>query len=540
MSISYVRHLSCLMVLAVIFSCSLHGQVGKKAAFQIKNVSINSELAEFGPAFYKQAGLIYATELNGTGKDKWSPRNAPHLDLTYARFVNTSDLSFLGTPAKLEGLNSRLHEGTVSFSSDFQTMYFTANYPKGTNGVNRLRLMQARWFDEKWTNVIELPFNNPDYSVGHPALSPDNKILYFASDMPGGYGGLDIYMVRELPTGWSQPENLGPAINSVDNEAFPFMSSDGTLYFASNHNSMGGLDVYFSRPAGNGTWQPPVSLPAPINSSADDFGFIIRADNSAGYFASNRSGGKGNDDIYSFTTSNVQPASVSCIVKGRVYEKDSNAGVVNALAKLINTKTSETEVATTDAAGSFTFAVDPETDYTLYVSKKGYFTEVRTFSTKGRDCTLPINQDIPLDIAVSRVPEEPITIVAGGGSTRPDLPLPVINNIYYDFDKWDIRPDAAMELDKIVSFMKENPDISIELLSHTDSRGKAEYNLELSQKRAAAAVSYIVSKGIASSQITSRGMGESKPVNKCKDGVKCTEEEYQQNRRTEFVIVGFK
>lgn len=540
MLIYYVRHHLCLILLITLCACSLYGQVGKKTIFQVKNVSINSELAEFGPAFYNESGILYASELNGSGKDKWPPRNAPYLDINYAAYGNTSDMSFLNTPIKLEGLNSRLHEGTVSFSSNFQTMYFTANYPKGTNGINRLRLMVARWFDKKWTNVTELPFNNPDYSVGHPALSPDNKILYFVSDMPGGYGGMDIYMVRELPTGWSQPENLGTTINTADNEAFPFVSSDGTLYFSSNHNGAGGLDVYYSRPAGNGSWAAPTALPAPINSSADDFGFIIKPNNSAGYFASNRSGGKGNDDIYSFTTTNAQPAAVSCIVKGRVYEKGTNAGVVNALAKLINTKTSETEVATSDASGNFTFAVDPDTDYTLYVSKKGYFTEVRTFSTKGRDCSLPINQDIPLDISVSRVPDEPVTIISGGGSTRPDLPLPVINNIYYDFDKWDIRPDAATELDKIVAFMKENPDISIELLSHTDSRGKAEYNLELSQKRAQAAVSYVVNKGIPSNQISSRGMGETKPVNKCKDGVKCTEEEYQENRRTEFVVTGFK
>lgn len=532
--------LICLITFGIGLYNPLFAQNKTAATYQIKNVSINSSFADFSPMYYRN-GIIFASELNASGKDNWEPRNAPHLDLFFANMLNADDPAILGSPEKLTVINTGLHEGTSSTTADFTTMFFTANYTtSNSDGVNKLRLMSSTSNGSNWSKPSDFPFNNPNYSLGHPALTADGKTLYFASDMPGSMGGTDIYVSRLSGSGWSRPENLGAAINTSGNEMFPFIAQDGTLYFASTgHSSMGGLDIFSSVEQGS-SWSKSQALPTPINSVADDFGLIINAENTQGYFSSNRNGGKGNDDIYSFTTSPVKPALISCLVKGKVFEKDSGAPVINALVKLIETRTGSTEVATTDNSGMYSFAVNSEEDYTIYVTKRNYFTEVRSFSTKGKDCKSPLEQNIPLDISISKIPDEPISIIAGGGSSRPDLPLPTINNIYYDFDKDNIRLDAQIELDKIVKFMKDNPDVKIELLSHTDSRGKEDYNLALSERRAQSAMIYIISKGIAPSQITAKGMGETKIINKCKNGIVCTDAEHEQNRRTEFVITGFK
>ncbi len=521
------------------FAATAWAQNSATSTYQVKNVSINSNYADFAPMFYR-SGIIFASELNGSGKDNWPERNAPHLDLFYARLQNPDDPAFLGAPEKLN-INTSLHEGVAGSTSDFETMYYTANYPNSTDGVNRLRILMATADGTNWGKPADFPYNNPKYSLGHPALSPDGNTLYFVSDMPGSMGSTDVYVSHRSSTGWSRPENLGAAINTAGTEMFPFVATDGTLYFASTgHGSMGGLDIFSARPTTSGAWSGVKALPAPINSASDDFGFIINADNNQGYFSSNRTGGKGNDDIYSFTLTTPKPALISCIVAGKIYERDSGAPVVNALVKLIETRTGSTEVATTDNRGAYSFAVNSDSDYTIYVTKRNYFTEVRSFTTKGKDCKSSIDQNIPMDIAVSQIPDEPISIISGGGNTRPDLPLPTINNIYYDFDKDDIRLDAQIELDKIVKFMKDNPDVKIDLLSHTDARGKEDYNLELSERRAKSAMNYIIGKGIPPSQITSKGMGETKIINKCKNNVSCTDAEHEQNRRTEFVITGFK
>jgi outer membrane protein OmpA-like peptidoglycan-associated protein len=522
----------------IVLSNIVLAQSKSSAVYQIKNASINSELADFAPMYYRN-GIIFASELNGTGKDNWEQRKAPHLDLFFSAIL-TDDPAILGSPEKLSVINTGLHEGTSTTNADFSQMFFTANYSNSTDGINKLRILGSASNGGTWSKPSDFPYNNPNYSLGHPSLTPDGKTLFFVSDMPGTIGGTDIYVSHLSNSGWSRPENLGPAINTESNEMFPFIATDGTLYFASNgHSSMGGLDIFTSTQQGS-SWTKAQALPTPINSVADDFSLIINADNTQGYFSSNRSGGKGVDDIYSFTTAAVKPAIISCIVKGKIFEKDSGAPVVNALVKLIETRTGSTEVATTDNNGMYSFAVNSSEDYTIYVTKRNYFTEVRSFTTKGKDCKSPLEQNIPLDISISRIPDEPISIISGGGSSRPDLPLPTINNIYYDFDKDDIRLDAQVELDKIVKFMKDNPDVKIELLSHTDARGKEDYNLALSERRAQSAMNYIISKGIPPSQITAKGMGESKIINKCKNNVNCTDAEHEQNRRTEFVITGFK
>jgi outer membrane protein OmpA-like peptidoglycan-associated protein len=378
-----------------------------------------------------------------------------------------------------------------------------------------------------------MPFNSDKYSTGHPSLTIDGSTMYFISDMPGGYGGTDIYVVYKSGNGWGKPINLGYTINTTTDEMFPFIASDGTLYFSSDGlPGLGGLDVFKSTK--NGTeWTKPENLHAPINSNNDDFAFTIDAKRNQGYLSSNRSGGKGNDDIYAFVP--AKAPQVNCLLKGKITERNTNTPIADATVKLISMSNGMEQSVVTGSDGVYIFDLNPESNYTIYATKKGYFTEVKTLSTIGKNCSSPLEQNLQIDLSISKIPDGPIKIIAGQDDNS-GLPLPKINHIYYDFDKADIRPDAQMELDKIVTFMKDNPDMIIELGSHTDSRGKADYNLDLSQRRAASAVAYIVSQGIEQDRISAKGYGESTLVNKCKDGVTCTETEHQQNRRTEFLI----
>lgn len=540
--------LFCLFCLFVLSSLGMQAQpkvVNKNsgsaitAPYDVRNVSFNSSGADFAPMYYRN-GIVYASEFNGIGKEKYEPRKAPYLDLNFARLQSEENIALFNAPEKFSSVNTKLHEGTNSFSPDFNTMYFTANYPTGTNGVNRLRILISQWQAGQWTRGTDFPYNNPNHALGHPAISPDGKIMIFTADLPGGTGSTDLWTSRWDGSNWSKPENLGNVINTTGKEMFPFIAPDGMLYFSSDgRGGMGKLDLFRSYKLTGGGWAKPEAMPAPINSAGDDFALITNADATKGYFSSNRTGGKGDDDIYSFQIDESVPQTpkqLTCIIKGKVYEKQTKNGVSSAFIKLIETATGATEAASTDANGEFSMPINPNTDYTLYAQKRGYFTEVRVFSTKGKDCSSPLEQNIPLDISFTSIPDEPVVITSGGGNNRPDLPLPKIENIYYDFDKWDIRADAKIELNKIVAFMKDNPDIKVDLLSHTDARGTAQYNLELSEKRAKSAMEYVISQGIPPSQITSRGMGETKPANKCKDGVSCSESEHQQNRRTEFVV----
>lgn len=504
--------------------------------YDIKNLSINTPSADFGAMFYKD-GIVFASENNGTGSQKYTRRNAPFLDLFYSSLNKKDDPSTVSPAEKLKGeVNTKHHESTVSFTSDGKTMYFTTNYAKGSKGVNRLRIMTSSLTGDKWSKPQPLPFNNSAYSVGHPAITPDGKRLFFVSDMPGGFGGTDIFVVNKTGSGWSTPENLGPVINTMGNEMFPFMVQDGTLYFSSDDlPGMGGLDIFSARQS-NGIWQEPENLRSPINSHGDDFGFIINAQNK-GYFSSNRPGGKGGDDIFCFVRSGetTKPTPQEPLsVQGVVYDKGTGKPLAGATVTLINNRIGKSEVQTTDASGRYSMPVE-QGDYTLYVAKKDYFTETRNFSTQGKSGV--IEENVNLDVALSKI--EQVTITSGAANSRPDLPLPTINHIYYDLDQSLIRSDAQVELDKIVDFMKKNPDIKIQLISHTDSRGKADYNQTLSEKRARAAEDYIVSKGVADSRIVAIGKGESQIMNECKDGVTCSEEKHQQNRRTEFIVTGF-
>ncbi|HXH17672.1 MAG TPA: OmpA family protein [Chitinophagales bacterium] len=486
--------------------------------FRVMEFPHNSPVSDFSPAYYKGDSAIVFVSARGTGKidELWS--GTPFLDL----FVSEKTDTGYTVPVPLPGnVNREYHEGPLTLDSTFTTMYFTRNNyikrkkKKGSEGIMKLKVFKAEFRDGKWTEILDLPFNSNEYSVGHPTLSPDGKYLYFASDMPNenAQGGQDLYYVEITSTGFDTPVNLGPGINTKGDEVFPFMHKSGTLYFSSDsYEGFGGLDIYSATKNAAGEWGSVTNLGYPINSSKDDFGLIYSDKIENGYFSSNRPGGSGSDDIYVFDKK------VTVILIGKVIDKKTKEPIPDALVKVMEVPSEKIDSLMADAKGKFQFNLSINEDYTVTADKYGYFlVSPKEVSTReaGKD-TIEVVLELQ-GISVGEVVK--------------------LENIYYDFDKYNIRPDAAKELDRFVAFMKKYPGMVVELRSHTDSRGSDTYNQWLSQKRAESAVDYIIKHGVDKSLISARGYGESKPVNKCVNKVRCTEEEHQQNRRTEFVVV---
>lgn len=419
-------------------------------------------------------------------------------------------------PHLLQGdINSRFHEGPATFSQDGKTVYFTrSNYFKrkmeiNDENENNLKIFKATLIGGSWKNLEEFPYNSDDYDCGHPSLSADGQELYFVSDMPGGYGGTDLYKSTWSGHGWSQPQNLGPELNTHGNEMFPYINADGALYFSSDaHNSMGGLDVFITYFDGK-NWANPENLNYPLNSTDDDFSYTLNKDNRSGFVSSSRSD---SDKMYAF-----EKHDPTFMLYGTAIEKGSYFPVEGVEVELTDSKTNQILKVVTDAAGKFKIRLATDTHYQLYCTKFGCTTETEEVSTKG----LKYSQDFYAEFWV-----EPIVI---------DKPI-VVENIYYDYNKWNIRADAALELNKLVRVLKDNPTIEIELGSHTDSRGNDQYNYVLSDKRAHAVVQYLIANGIDPTRLTYKGYGEKVLVNQCGNGVICSEEAHQQNRRTEFKV----
>jgi outer membrane protein OmpA-like peptidoglycan-associated protein len=384
--------------------------------------------------------------------------------------------------------------------------------------TNRLEIYSAKFKNNGWTDIKAFAYNNADeYSVGHPALSPDGKTLYFVSNMPGGVGGADVYYCEKIDENtWSAPKNCGNMINSDGDEVFPYMDASGTLYFSSNGlPGMGGLDL-FSAKGSKDSWTSPENLKYPLNSPKDDFSIYYTEAGKAGYLTSNRDGGKGMDDIYRFVESPPTDLILAVITKERL---DNNTlGILKGVDVAIKNRITDNiqKMPVSDRGTLFT-KVDCGTSYEVKGTKEGYFTQMKLVTTK---CVTK-HDTVFVELTFDKI------II--------DKPI-VLRNIYYDFDKYNIRPDAALELNKLVVILLQNPSIEIELGSHTDSRGSDEYNQVLSQHRAESAVNYIVTQGIDPKRITAKGYGESVPVNRCTNGADCTEEEFQMNRRTEFKV----
>jgi outer membrane protein OmpA-like peptidoglycan-associated protein len=354
--------------------------------------------------------------------------------------------------------------------------------------------------------------NNENYSVGHPTLSEDGKTLYYVSDMPGGYGGKDIYRATLQPDNcWGKAENLGAEVNSSGDELFPYIHNDGTLYFSSNmHNNLGGLDVFSTHEIKGNSWSEPENLNYPLNSSEDDFGFSINSDHKTGFVSSSRAS---SDKIYSFV---MMPPTFN--LYGLVREKGTGKPLEGVGIELKNKSTGEKIIAYSDHHGSFKEKLKPESTLSIACKIVGCFSETDSLSTIGKK----YSEDF---FALFEV--EPIIL---------EKPV-VLENIYFDFDKWNIRPDAALELDKLVELLNERMELEIEMGSHADVRGSDEYNQKLSEKRAKSTVDYLILKGIDQARLTYKGYGEKVLVNECKNGVYCSEAEHQKNRRTEFKVI---
>jgi peptidoglycan-associated lipoprotein len=331
-------------------------------------------------------------------------------------------------------------------------------------------------------------------TIGHPTLSEDESTLIFSSDMSGGYGGKDLWIVqKEKRNSWSTPINLGPLVNTPGDEMFPFLHTDGTIYFASTgHIGMGGFDIYKTTQDVNGAYILPVNLKSPINSSADDFGMIIEKDGERGYLTSSREGGKGGDDIYQFELPPLQLA-----VRGIVTDSKTGAIVTNVKVQLIGSDGSSSETST-DNTGTYEFILKPLTSYEIVINTKGYLNKTVAETTVG----LEHNKLFEINIAIDPIKKEII--------------LP---RIEYDFAKWDLRPQSIADLDILAETLKDNLNVVIELKSHTDYVGTDSQNLRLSQKRADVCVAYLISQGIDSGQLIAKGMGETEPfVIEQKDG----------------------
>jgi peptidoglycan-associated lipoprotein len=486
--------------------------------YTVQSSSLNSGQSNFSPVWYKE-GVVFASDRNSKAKvHEWTGR--PFLDLYFAKGTMESGYA---SPVALSGeVNGMYHEGPAAFNSQGDTIYFTRNnYLK--RKVNKsvqeevdLKIFQAVKKDTSWTTLSEFPYNDKNYSTGHPTLTHDGSRMYFVSDMPGGRGGTDLYMCEKVNGEWGKPVNLGAGINTPYNEMFPSVWNDTVLYFSSEgHMNMGGLDVFKSVNTGSG-WSKAGNMGYPLNTSFDDFGIAMNDSGTGGLISSNRnSQNSTQDNIYSFTVNDMR-----FTLEGIAVEKLSQQPLAGVLVELTNVRTGKKESVLTGDSGTFKFKLDPESVYSVIGSKDSYFTNTEQVSTVGKKQSESMFVKLKLEL-------ERIVI---------NKPI-VLDNIYYDLDKYNIRADAALELDKLVQVMNDNPAISIELSSHTDSRAEDKYNDVLSQRRAEAAVNYIISKGVSASRIRAKGYGEHQLINRCGNKVKCTEEEHQQNRRTEFKVL---
>lgn len=606
---------------------------------------LNTRYSDFSPMFYEN-GLVFVSARNeGSGiKRVFNQNETPFLDLflfsdtmslrkeTHKTFETIqASLGSSGKSAKpnktqendsfddieepeidefSKSINSKYHEGPVTFFKDYKKIVFTRNnYNKGKakkseKGINMLKLFIATKKGNKWTDIKELPFNSNEYSTGHPALSPDNRKMYFVSDMPGGFGGTDIYVVDYREGNWGAPINLGREVNTEGNEMFPFVDEIGNFYFASDgHAGLGGLDLFYLEFRNGVPFGEVENLGAPINSTKDDFGFITDGNRSRGYFSSNRRKGYADDNIYAFTK--------GCnALNILVYDIQTNLPLANTELRMVKNGVNK-QGYITNSLGEASLCLESGADFEFKAFKEGYDVGTITYGTMSQSLSKQQHLKIYLEPArrplvkgriVSEVDQMPIagatvtlenerdgsvamviTGVDGRYAFQPDRDgrysvsavkdnyatntenigkiknskknysvernfgmigegdIFRLDNIYYDLDKSEIRADAKKELEsKVIPVLKKYPDLQIELRSHTDSRASEAYNQRLSAERARSVADYLVSRGISSDRLVANGYGESELVNECDDSTKCEENAHQANRRTEFKILAVK
>ncbi|WP_298329082.1 OmpA family protein [uncultured Dokdonia sp.] len=507
------------------------------AQFELKNLSINTAYSDFGPAYYGNK-LVYSSAVDTSYyiKRRYHWNDQPFLDF-YVGQINAAENEVKREKIFSKVINTKYHEATIAFTNDGNRIYFTRNnydgdLKRGEDGISHLKLYTAVRNDsldrkDDWSDVRELPFNSKDYSTGHPTLSEDGSKLYFVSDMPGTIGATDIFVVDILGDNtYSTPRNLGPKVNTSGREMFPFIAK-GVMYFASDgHLGVGGLDVFESN-MDNDLFSDPRNLGKPLNSKLDDFGFIINEEGEQGFVCSNREGGVGDDDIYAIQRIAPEDVLNDCkqLVKGYVINARTQERIADATVSLYGengVKLSET-VSKRNGDYVFNFDLDCAEQYDIKVNKLGYTPNSKNIVTS----SISSETVVPLDLeTLSEL------IVEDGGLLKIKVGI-----IFFDLNKDYIRPDAAMELNKIVTLMSQQPSIEIRIESHTDARADDNYNMELSQRRAISTKNYLIRQGIAKERILSaQGFGETQLLNDCFNGVQCDEVQHQINRRSEFII----
>lgn len=511
-----------LQITFLFFSLTMYSQKRKVTIdyklqkYELDTLSINTKESDFGVSYIGNNEVVFSSpQKDKLFLRKWRENEQGYLELYKGKLTNEGEVVSVEKFSK--ELNSRYHEAELAITKDGKHVYFTSNNHtgrkgiKGEGGYNNLQLYKADVENKSFNNIRLLPFNNKNYSTGHPCLSDDDKTLYFVSDMPGGYGSTDIYKVAVLEENtYGEVVNLGERINSANKEMFPFIDVDDILYFSSDRiGSKGGLDVYGISLKDESDYI--FQLPPPINSVKDDFAFVLDT-KSHGFLSSNREGGLGDDDIYKLTLDCLQ------YLRGKVVNQKTKEALA-AVSVYVYENDSLLDSIVTDANGNYesTLALVCSHKYSIKASKSNYKNDSTRITTPSlRKYDNIVNLSLTPYFVENKINIEPI---------------------YFDFDKWNIREDAAIILDGVVATMNKYPNIIVEGGSHTDSRANNDYNDKLSAKRAKSTVDYIISKGISSERISSKGYGETQLVNKCKDGVKCSNEEHQLNRRTEFIIV---
>ncbi|KDN53801.1 OmpA family protein [Flavobacterium seoulense] len=496
--------------------------------FKIENAGINSKYSDYGTTMYNNK--IYFATARDTGslghrKHSWTDQFFTNL---YT--ADLSDEMTASNPKKFDkAINTKFHESTPVFTKDGTTMYFTRNNyldgKRGKDGKNVIlvKLYKATLVDNKWANTTALSFTSDNYSTAHPTLSADEKTLYFASDMPGTLGQSDIFKVKINSDGsFGTPENLGNSINTAGRETFPFVNDENELYFASDgHPGLGGLDIFVSKINTNGTFNEVKNIGADANSSKDDFAFVIDTKSRKGFFSSNRDGGQGFDDIYQF----LETKRLICeqLLYGEITDLNSKILLPDTKLTLYDSQFNLISTTVSDEKGNYSFAVECGKSYNVRAEKPEYTTieqKVKVPKENGKTY-------LPLALE-----KEQCKVTIGDDLGK----CFGIKMIYFDLDKSDIRMEAALDLEKILDVLNQYPSMKLDIRSHTDSRASFKYNEALSDRRAKSTIAWLVKNGIKANRLTGKGYGENQLVNKCSDGVQCTEEEHQMNRRSEFII----
>jgi peptidoglycan-associated lipoprotein len=491
--------------------------------YVLQPMSKNTSNGDFGMSFYGEK-VAFASLRNADSKSfGWNEK--PYLDLFSAN-VNDKGLLVDVEPFPKE-INTKTHESNVTFSQDGRIMYFNRTNDKmikiGNEKVAHIKIYRAEFVNGKWTNITALPFCSDLYSTEHPVLTKDGKKLYFSSDMPGSVGSFDLYVVDVNEDGtYGTPVNLGPAINTIHREQFPEISNDGSiLYFASDgHQGMGGLDIFMSKSLNGGPFAKPLNLGETINSNLDDFSYVVDEKKNMGYFSSNRKVG---DALYSFTrTENFE----RYLVEGDVRDKNTQNLLPGTLVSLYDENNILIGQMLAGAGADYVFATEPNKKYRIEAMRDFYIPHSEEFTTNEDG---KLRYTIELFMECYDDAEEIIT-------KRQDGKVQIVlENIYFDLNKSNIKPDAERILNVLVDLLKKYPEMEIEIGGHTDSRASDYYNILLSNRRAASTLEYLVANGIKRKRLRSKGFGETVPLIRC--GNACTEQEHSVNRRCEFIIL---